>query len=37
VRAGPQTFSTALTDEVSHLSSFVQPHVVIPNGQKAKR
>ncbi len=36
VRAGPQTFSTAVTDEVSHLTSFVQPHVVIPDKQ-AKR
>jgi VWFA-related protein len=36
VRAGPQTFSTALTDEVSHLSSFVQPHVVIPNKQATR-
>lgn len=29
VRAGPQIFSTALTDEISRLSSFVQPHVLI--------
>jgi VWFA-related protein len=29
VRAGPQVFSTALTDEVSRLSSYVQPHVLI--------
>jgi VWFA-related protein len=36
VRAGPQTLSTALTDEVSHLSSFVQPHVVIPDKQAAR-
>jgi VWFA-related protein len=31
VRAGPQTFSTAVTDEVSHLTSYVQPHVLIPD------
>jgi VWFA-related protein len=29
VRPGPQIFSTALTDEVSRLSSYVQPHVLI--------
>ena len=29
VRSGPQVFSTALTDEVSLLSSYVQPHVLI--------
>ena len=29
VRAGPQIFSTALTDEISRLSSYVQPHVLI--------
>jgi VWFA-related protein len=29
VRAGSQVLSTALTDEVSRLSSFVQPHVLI--------
>jgi VWFA-related protein len=29
VRPGAQIFSTALTDEVSRLSSFVQPHVLI--------
>jgi VWFA-related protein len=29
VRPGPQVFSTALTDEVSRLSSYVQPHVLI--------
>ena len=29
VRPGPQIFSTALTDETSRLSSYVQPHVLI--------
>jgi VWFA-related protein len=29
VRAGPQIFSTGLTDEVSRLTSYVQPHVLI--------
>lgn len=29
VRPGPQVFSTALTDEVSRLTSYVQPHVLI--------
>jgi len=29
VRPGPQTFSAALTDEISRLSSYVQPHVLI--------
>ncbi len=29
VRAGAQVFSTALTDEVSRLTSYVQPHVLI--------
>lgn len=29
VRPGSQVFSTALTDEVSRLSSYVQPHVLI--------
>ncbi len=29
VRAGSQLFSTALTDEVSRLTSYVQPHVLI--------
>ena len=29
VRAGAQTLSTALTDEVSRLTSYVQPHVLI--------
>lgn len=29
VRPGPQIFSTALTDEISRLSSYVQPHVLI--------
>ena len=29
VRAGAQVFSTALTDEVSRLTSYVQPHVFI--------
>jgi VWFA-related protein len=29
VRAGPQVFSTGLTDEVSRLTSYVQPHVLI--------
>ena len=29
VRAGEQLFSTALTDEVSRLTSYVQPHVLI--------
>ncbi len=29
VRPGPQVFSTALTDEISRLSSYVQPHVLI--------
>ena len=29
VRGGPQILSTALTDEVSRLSSYVQPHVLI--------
>ena len=28
LRPGPQIISAALTDEVSHLSSYVQPHVV---------
>ncbi len=29
VRGGPQIFSTGLTDEVSRLTSYVQPHVLI--------
>jgi hypothetical protein len=29
VRGGPQIFSTALTDEISRLTSYVQPHVLI--------
>ncbi len=29
VRPGPQIFSTGLTDEVSRLTSYVQPHVLI--------
>jgi len=29
VRPGPQVFSTGLTDEVSRLTSYVQPHVLI--------
>jgi VWFA-related protein len=29
VRAGPQVLSTGLTDEVSRLTSYVQPHVLV--------
>ena len=29
VRPGPQIFSMALTDEISRLSSYVQPHVLV--------
>ncbi|MEO8054116.1 MAG: VWA domain-containing protein [Acidobacteriota bacterium] len=29
VRPGPQIFSTGLTDEVSRLTSYVQPHVLV--------
>jgi VWFA-related protein len=37
VRGGPQIFSTALTDEVSRLSSYVQPHVLIGDGKSKER
>ncbi len=37
VRGGPQIFSTALTDEVSRLSSYVQPHVNIGDGKSKER
>jgi VWFA-related protein len=36
VRAGAQTFSTALTDEVSRLTSYVQPHVLIGDKPAAR-
>lgn len=36
VRAGAQVFSTALTDEVSQLTSYVQPHVVIGDSPAAR-
>ncbi|MEO8585003.1 MAG: VWA domain-containing protein [Acidobacteriota bacterium] len=36
VRPGPQIISAALTDEISHLSSYVQPHVVAGD-EPAKR
>ncbi|MFI5120623.1 MAG: VWA domain-containing protein [Thermoanaerobaculia bacterium] len=36
VRPGAQTLSTALTDEVSRLTSYVQPHVLIGEKPQAK-
>lgn len=36
VRAGAQVFSTALTDGVSRLTSYVQPHVVVGDGPAAR-
>ncbi len=37
VRGGPQIFSTALTDEISRLTSYVQPHVLIGDGKSKER
>jgi len=37
VRGGPQIFSTALTDEISRLTSYVQPHVLIGDKKSRER